>query len=388
MNVLITGAAGYVGSVCAEVLLARGHKIIALDNLVEGHRAAVPPECEFHQCDLLDSDRLNNLIHASKIEAVMHFAAESLVEKSVREPSEFFRVNVAGGIVLLNAMVRNNVKQFVFSSSAAVYGEPKQNPIVEDCPKSPINPYGETKLMFENVLGDYARYTGMKHVSLRYFNAAGASHDRGEAHRTESHLIPRVLEVAAGQRECFEIRGEDYATPDGTCVRDYVHIVDIADAHVLALHTLDRVSGEAFNVGNSRGHSVREVLETSRRVTGRPIPAKSAPRRPGDPSTLVASGEKIRRMLDWEPRYSTLDSIVQSAWDWKQRHPHGYAESAEGRGADGRQANGHGKRESQHGHPVASCTHSFVAITGPECVPDILRIHFIRADVIIVTRRR
>jgi UDP-glucose 4-epimerase len=330
MNVLVTGAAGYVGSVCAEVLVERGHRVIALDSLVEGHRAAVPPECEFHQCDLLDTDRLGHLIHTSKTDAVMHFAAESLVEKSVREPSEFFRVNVAGGIILLNAMVRNNVKQFVFSSSAAVYGEPEQIPIVEDCPKSPINPYGQTKLVFENILANYANYTGIKHVSLRYFNAAGASRDRGEAHRTESHLIPRVLEVAMGQREFFEIRGEDYSTPDGTCVRDYVHILDIADVHLLALQTLDRVSGEAFNVGNSRGHSVREVLETSRRVTGRPIPARSAPRRPGDPSTLIASGEKIRRMLEWEPRYSTLESIIQSAWDWKLRHPNGYLEAAAG----------------------------------------------------------
>jgi UDP-glucose 4-epimerase len=328
MIVLITGAAGYVGSVCAEALIARGHKVIALDSLVEGHRGAVPPECIFHQCDLLDSSRLENIFRTSKVDAVMHFAAESQVEKSVREPSTFFRVNVAGGIVLLDAMVRNNVKQLVFSSSAAVYGEPEQMPIVEDCPKIPISPYGQTKWVFENVLADYGRYTGMKHISLRYFNAAGASRDRGEAHRAESHLIPRVLEVAAGQREYFELRGDDYPTPDGTCVRDYVHILDIADAHAIALDALDRVSGEAFNVGNSNGHSVREVLETARRVSGRPIPAKVAPRRTGDPSILIASGEKIRGMLKWSPRYSTLESIIQSAWDWKQKNPHGYGDSA------------------------------------------------------------
>ncbi len=334
MNVLITGAAGYVGSVCAEVMLARGHKVIALDSLIEGHRAAVPPECDFHQCDLLDSARLEHVIRTSKIDAVMHFAAEALVEKSVREPSEFFRVNVAGGIILLDALVRNNVKRFVFSSSAAVYGEPERTPIVEDCPKSPINPYGQTKWIFENILADYGRYAGMKHVSLRYFNAAGASRDRGEAHRTESHLIPLVLETAAGQRESFEIRGQDYPTPDGTCVRDFVHILDIADAHVLALQALDRVSGEAFNVGTSRGHSIREVLETARRLTGRPIPAKPAPRRPGDPATLIASGERIRRLLEWEPRYSALESIIQSAWDWKLRYPQGYAETAGGAGGN------------------------------------------------------
>ncbi|MFZ0821005.1 MAG: UDP-glucose 4-epimerase GalE [Candidatus Acidiferrales bacterium] len=332
MIVAITGAAGYVGSVCAEVLLALGHKVIALDNLAGGHRDAVPAGCEFHQCDLLDSVRLNQLFRASKINAVMHFAGRIEAEKSVLEPSEFFRVNVAGGIVLLDALVRNNVKRFVFCSTAAVYGEPEKMPITEDCPKSPINPYGQTKWMFENILADYARYAGMKYVSLRYFNAAGASQDRGEAHRVETHLIPRVLEAAAGQRDYFEIRGDDYPTPDGTCVRDYVHTLDIADAHVLALDSLDRVSGEAFNVGTGRGHSIREVLETARRVTGRPIPAKLASRRPGDPPTLVASGEKIRRMLKWSPRYSTLESIIQSAWDWKQRHPHGYAESAGGAG--------------------------------------------------------
>jgi UDP-glucose 4-epimerase len=335
MNVLITGAAGYVGSVCSEVMLGRGHKVIALDSLVEGHKAAVPPECDFHQIDVMDSIRLDQLFRKTKIDAVMHFAAQSLVEKSTREPSEFYRVNVAGGIVLLDAMVRNNVKRFVFSSTAAVYGEPEQTPIAEDCPKVPINPYGQTKWVFENILSDYARYAGMKYVSLRYFNAAGASRDRGEAHHPETHLIPCVLEAAAGQREHIEIRGEDYPTPDGTCIRDYVHVMDIADAHILSLETLDRVSGEAFNVGTSSGHSVREVLETARRLTGRPIPAKSAPRRPGDPPKLIASGEKIRRMLGWSPHHSTLDSIIQSAWDWKQKDPLGYAEKSGHAGGTG-----------------------------------------------------
>jgi UDP-glucose 4-epimerase len=328
MNVLITGAAGYVGSVCAEVMLARGHKVIALDSLAEGHKAAVPPDCEFHNLDLMDSDGLDRLFRATKIDAVMHFAALSIVEQSTREPSEFFKVNVAGGIILLDAMVRNKLNRFIFSSSAAVYGQPERTPIVEDYPKSPINPYGQTKWIFENILADYGRYAGMKHISLRYFNAAGASRDRGEAHRPETHLIPLVLEAAAGERECFEIRGEDYATPDGTCIRDYIHVVDIADAHALALETLDRISGEAINVGTTSGHSVREVLETARRVTGRPIPSRVAPRRPGDPPTLVASGEKIRRMLGWSPRISTMESIIQSAWDWKQRDPLGYAKSS------------------------------------------------------------
>lgn len=335
MNILITGAAGYVGSVCAEVMLGLGHEVVALDSLVEGHRAAVPPGCRFHHCDILDADGLDRIFQSSKIDAVMHFAAESLVEKSVREPSMFFRVNVAGGIQLLDSMVRNGVSKIVFSSSAAVYGEPKKIPIPEDHSKNPINPYGQTKYVFEDILADYGRYADMKHVSLRYFNAAGASKERGEAHRTESHLIPRILQAAAGDRAKFEIRGDDYPTPDGTCIRDYVHIIDIAEAHASALEAIDRVSGEAFNVGNSRGYSIREVLETARKVTGHPLPAAIAARRPGDPATLVASGEKIRQALDWKPRFSNLESIVQSAWDWKRLHPRGYTSISE---AGGREA--------------------------------------------------
>jgi UDP-glucose 4-epimerase len=332
MNILITGAAGYVGSVCAEVMLELGHEVVALDSLVEGHRAAVPPGCRFHHCDILDAHGLDRVFQSSKMDAVMHFAAESLVEKSVWEPSVFFRVNVAGGIQLLDSMVRNGVNKIVFSSSAAVYGEPKQIPIPEDHPKNPINPYGQTKWVFESILADYARYAGVKHVSLRYFNAAGASKERGEAHRTESHLIPRILQAAAGDRAKFEIRGDDYPTPDGTCVRDYVHIVDIAEAHARALDAIDQVSGEAFNVGSSRGYSILEVLETARKVTGHHLPAEIAARRPGDPATLVASGDKIRQSLDWKPRFSTLESIVQSAWDWKRLHPQGYSTVA---GSDG-----------------------------------------------------
>jgi UDP-glucose 4-epimerase len=326
MNVLITGAAGYVGSVCAEVLLSHGHRVIVVDSLVEGHRAAIPPACEFHKCDLFDAAQLERIFKSSEIHAVMHFAAEALVEKSVREPSTFYQVNVAGGIQLLDVMVRHGVKSFVFSSSAAVYGEPKQVPIPEDHPKAPINPYGQTKWLFENILADYGRYAGVKHVSLRYFNAAGASKERGEAHRTETHAIPRILEVAAGARPHFEIRGTDYPTPDGTCVRDYVHIHDIAEAHLKALDAIERVSGEAFNVGNGKGHSMREAVETARKVTGHAIPAVEGPRRPGDPAVLVAAGDKLRRALGWSPRFSTLESIMQSAWDWKKAHPQGYGD--------------------------------------------------------------
>ncbi|HEY4838260.1 MAG TPA: UDP-glucose 4-epimerase GalE [Candidatus Acidoferrales bacterium] len=327
MNVLVTGAAGYVGSVCAEVLIAQGHRVIVVDSLVEGHRAAVPSGCEFHKCDLFDTDQLNKIFSTSEVQAVMHFAAEALVEKSVREPSTFYFVNIAGGIHLLDVMMRHGVKKIVFSSSAAVYGEPKQVPIPEDHPKAPVNPYGQTKWLFENILADYARYAGLKHVSLRYFNAAGASPERGEAHRTETHLIPKILEAAVGEIAKFEIRGTDYATPDGTCVRDYVHILDIAEAHTRALTEMDRVSGEAFNVGTSRGYSIREVVETARRITGLPIPAIEATRRPGDPAVLVADASKLRRTLGWEPRYSTLESILTTAWAWKRGHPKGYPET-------------------------------------------------------------
>ncbi len=330
MNVLLTGGAGYVGSVCAEVLVRQGHKLVVVDSLVEGHRAALPPEAQFFQCDLLDAPGLDRAFSAAPIDAIMHFAAEALVEKSVREPSIFYRTNVAGGVQLLDAMLRHGVKKIVFSSTAATYGEPRQVPIPEDHPKAPINPYGQTKWIFENILADYARYAGLKHVALRYFNAAGASELRGEAHRKETHLIPCILEAAAGQRPRFDIYGNDYPTPDGTCLRDYVHVVDIAQAHVLALQALDSVSGEAFNVGNNRGYSNLEVLETARRVTGKPIPSGFSPRRPGDPAALVASSEKLRRVLGWDPQLSSLEMIVQSAWDWKQKHPAGYTEENSG----------------------------------------------------------
>jgi len=327
MNVLVTGAAGYVGSVCAEILLQHGYAVVVVDSLVGGHLAAVPSGCVFHECDLFDTKRLDKIFASSKIDAVMHFAAEALVEKSMREPSTFYRVNVAGGIHLLDAMVRHEVKKIVFSSSAAVYGEPKVVPIPEDHAKAPINPYGQTKRLFENILADYGRYADVQHASLRYFNAAGASGERGEAHPVETHVIPKILEAASGTIPQFEIRGTDYATPDGTCVRDYVHIMDIAEAHVKALAAIDSISGEAFNVGNSRGYSIREVVDTARRVTGRPIPAKETNRRPGDPAVLVADGQKIRRMLGWTPQYSTLASIIESAWDWKLAHPNGYADT-------------------------------------------------------------
>ena len=328
MDILVTGAAGYIGSICSEVLIARGYRVIALDNLQEGHLAAVPRQAVFCRADLGLRAEVEEVFSQYKFEAVMHFAGEALVAKSVREPSAFYAANIACGVNLLDAMTRHNVKKFIFSSTAATYGEPRTVPIPEDHAKNPINSYGKSKIRFEEILSDYRAYTGLHYASLRYFNAAGASVERGEHHRVETHLIPRVLDAAAGAIPHVEVFGTDYPTPDGTCVRDYIHVLDIADSHVRALESLDRVSGEAFNVGNSRGFSILEVLDAAERVTSRKIPRKLSPRRPGDPAVLVASKEKIREALGWEAQHSSLDEIISSAWNWKQKHPCGYAEAA------------------------------------------------------------
>ncbi len=324
MNILVTGAGGYIGSVCTELLLQRGHEVIALDNLSEGHRKALPPKAIFWESDLCDRKALDRMFSSHRIDAVMHFAALCVVDSSVREPSISYVVNVADGITLLDATIRHGVNKLVFSSTVAVYGEPQSVPISEEHPTKPINPYGRSKLFFERVLEEYRITTGLCYVSLRYFNAAGASRERGEDHRQETHIIPILLEVALGQRDHFQVNGNDYPTADGTCVRDYVHVVDIAEAHILALDQLDRISGQAFNLGNDQGYSVQEVLEAARRVTGKPIPARVGPRRPGDPGILVASSQKIRRELGWKPRFSDLGAILETAWAWKQKFPFGY----------------------------------------------------------------
>ena len=325
MNILVTGAAGYIGSICAEVLIQRGHHVIALDNLQEGHRAAVPPAATFCEADLAVRPQIEQVFSSHSVDAVMHFAGEALVAKSVREPSTFYASNVACGVNLLDAMIRHRVSKFIFSSTAATYGEPKTVPIPEDHPKDPINPYGKSKLRFEQLLADYRAYTGLHYVALRYFNAAGASAERGEHHRTETHLIPRVLDAAIGTLPQVDVFGTDYPTPDGTCVRDYIHVLDIADSHVRALEEIERVSGEAFNVGNSRGYSILEVIEAAERITGRKIPRKLGPRRPGDPAVLVASKDKLKNALGWEAAHSSPEEIIASAWAWKQKHPRGYA---------------------------------------------------------------
>lgn len=328
MNILVTGAAGYIGSICSEVLLARGHSVVALDSLIEGHRAAVPPAAKFYLCDLANRPELDKVFAAERLDAVMHFAGEALVAKSVREPSTFYAANIACGVNLLDAMIRHGIGKLIFSSTAAVYGEPETVPIPEDHKKAPINPYGKSKWIFEQILADYRADAGLQYAALRYFNAAGASAALGEAHRQETHLIPRVLDAALGREQHVQVFGSDYPTPDGTCIRDYVHVLDIAESHVLALEQMDRVSGQAFNVGNSRGFSILEVLEVARRITKRAIPHQLCPRRPGDPAVLVASADKLRRDLAWVPQHSSLEEIVASAWDWKQRHPNGYAPPA------------------------------------------------------------
>ncbi len=325
MRILVTGAAGYIGSVCAEALMERGHSVIALDDLSEGHREAVDARAVFCQVDLHDLNSLSAVFQQHKIDAVMHFAALCLVEESVREPAKYYRANVSAGINLLEAMLRHGVKKLIFSSTAATYGEPEKTSITEEHPTLPVNPYGASKLLFERVLGEFRANAGLEYVTLRYFNAAGASEKHGEDHHPETHVIPILLEVAAGEREAFHVYGTDYATPDGTCVRDYVHVLDIALAHALAVERISDFAGSIYNIGNGQGFSVQEVLETASRVTGRKINYRTAPRRAGDPAVLVASSERIRAQLGWSPASPTLEAIIRTAWDWKQRFPRGYA---------------------------------------------------------------
>lgn len=325
MRILVTGAAGYIGSVCSEVLLDRGHAVLALDDLSEGHRKAVDPRAQFCQANLHDLEAVSEIFKAGKIDAVMHFAALCLVEESVKKPGEYYRANVAAGINLLDAMLRHGVKKLIFSSTAATYGEPEKIPIPEEHVTNPINPYGASKLLFERILREFRESSSVEYVIMRYFNAAGASVERGEDHDPETHILPILFEAAFGQRAAFQIYGTDYPTADGTCVRDYVHVIDIAEAHALAVERISAIAGRIYNVGNSRGFSVREVVDTVRSVTGRDIPIRVAPRRAGDPAVLVASSERIRKELGWRPRFSDLNSIIQTAWAWKAKFPRGYA---------------------------------------------------------------
>lgn len=323
MQVLVTGGAGYIGSIVVERLITHGHQAVVYDNLSKGHRAAIAPEAAFVEGNLLELDKLTRTLDQHRIEAVIHMAASSLVGESVKNPHPYFINNVSAGLSLLDAMLTTGVKRIVFSSTAAVYGAPETMPITEDMPLAPTNPYGESKLTFERLLRWYDEAYQLRYVSLRYFNAAGASEKFGEDHDPESHLIPNVLRAAAGKVRHVDIFGEDYSTPDGTCVRDYIHVLDLADAHVLALHATEKGS-EIYNLGYGSGYSVAEVVEMSRQVTGKWIPTESAPRRPGDPPVLIASSDKIRRDLGWNPTHSELNQIIESAWRWYLLHPNGY----------------------------------------------------------------
>ena len=323
MNVFVTGGAGYIGSICVEELLNAGHKVTTYDNLSEGHRAAVDPRAGFVRGDLADETLLRDSLRAADPEVVMHFAANSLVGESMTNPGKYFGNNVGNGVKLLNAALAQRVSKFVFSSTCATFGYPERLPMTEDLPQRPINPYGESKLMFERMLDWYRQIHGLNFVALRYFNAAGASPAYGEAHRVESHIIPNVFKVALGQKEQCDIFGTDYETPDGTCIRDYIHIVDLADAHMRAM--APGLQG-FYNLGTGDGFSVRQVIDACRKVSGCNIKAVEKPRRPGDPPRLVAGSEKARRELGWTPRFARLEDIAASAWDWQRRHPNGYAD--------------------------------------------------------------
>jgi len=321
MKILVTGGAGYIGSVTTELLLDAGHEVVVFDNLECGHREAIDERAGFMEGDLRDKDRIGGVMQEIKPDAVMHFAAYALVPESMEKPELYFQNNVIGGSNLADAMLAADVGKIVFSSTCATYGQPDRVPITEEEWQSPENPYGESKLLYEKILKWYNKIYGMKTVFLRYFNACGATEKFGEDHDPETHLIPIVLQCALGQREKVFIFGEDYDTPDGSCVRDYIHIVDLAQAHILAL-TGDH-SG-AFNLGNGLGYSVKEVIDVARHVTGHPIPAEKGPRRAGDPSRLVAGADKARTVLGWNPQFPELERIIESAWAWHQTHPNGY----------------------------------------------------------------
>jgi UDP-glucose 4-epimerase len=324
MRILITGGAGYIGSVVAAELLAAGHEVVVFDNLSMGHRAAVPASAVFVEGDLADRAAIDRVFGDHSIDGVMHFASHTLVGESMHKPFLYLGRNIVNGLNLLESMAEHGVKRFILSSTANLFDRPRRMPIDEAEDLVPGSPYGESKNILERMLAWLDRTIGLRYAALRYFNAAGCTPERGEDHAPETHLIPLVLSVALGQREKVTIFGDDYPTPDGTCVRDYIHIVDLAQAHILALESLDRGSA-VYNLGNGEGFSVKQVIETARNITGHAIPAVVGPRRDGDPATLVASSEKIRRELGWKPRYSSLREIVESAWQWHRSHPKGYA---------------------------------------------------------------
>ncbi|ABF40703.1 UDP-galactose 4-epimerase [Candidatus Koribacter versatilis Ellin345] len=329
MKVLVTGGAGYIGSVVAAALVERGHSVVVYDNLSNGHRAAVPSAAQVVAGDIGDRAMLDATLRNGAFDGVMHFAAFIEAGESMRFPERFFRNNTANTLTLLELMLEHRVSRFVFSSTAALYGNPERTPIEESDPLKPTNAYGESKLLVERMLEWFHSIHGLCYASLRYFNAAGATATLAEDHHPESHLIPIVLEAAAGKRDSIAIHGTDYPTPDGTCVRDYIHVSDLADAHLLALERLGRDEQPErliYNLGNGHGSSVLEVIEAAKRVTGNPIQVKEGPRRAGDPEILVASSQKIRKELGWSPKYTDIDTIIESAWRWRNSHPKGYGD--------------------------------------------------------------
>ena len=325
MRILVTGGAGYIGSHTVRLLLSRGHEVWIYDNLSEGHRAAVPAE-RLIVGDLCDVPQVDQLVMDRRIEAVIHFAAFTYVGDSVREPGKYYQNNLVNTLNLMECLRRNRVGRFVFSSTAATFGVPERAPITEDEPQRPINPYGSSKLAVERALADYAVAYGWGYAALRYFNAAGASPDAkiGEDHDPETHLIPLILQAILGQRPAIEIYGTDYPTPDGTCIRDYIHVDDLAAAHLLALENLQPGNGLRYNLGIGRGYSVREVIQAVESVTGKRVPVKEGPRRPGDPPVLVASSDRIQQELGWRPQYTDIRPIIETAWRWHSSHPRGY----------------------------------------------------------------
>lgn len=325
-KILVSGGAGYIGSHVVKDLIKKGYDVIVIDNLEKGHKSAVKSN-HFYKVDLRDKKSLEEIFENFKIKGVLHFAAASLVGESMVNPGKYYENNILGGLNLLECMVKYNVNIFIFSSTAGVYGEPKIIPIPEEHPTIPTNVYGSSKLMFEEILKWYNKIFGVRYISLRYFNAAGCDleGDLGEDHRPETHLIPLVLKTALGQRDYVEIYGTDYPTPDGTCIRDYIHISDLSSAHILALEALlAGKDSDIYNLGNSQGFSVREVIRTAEKVVGRKIPVKEVGRRPGDPAILIASSEKIKKDLGWNPKYTDLEDIIRSAWKWFKNHPNGY----------------------------------------------------------------
>ena len=323
MNIFISGGAGYIGSATAEALVNAGHNVTVYDSLVTGHREAVPQGAKFIHASLEDSHALAEALTATKYDAFMHFAAFIEAGESMKDPGKFFRNNFANSLQLMETAVQAGVKKFVFSSTAAVY-QSSEEPLTEDSPIGPTNVYGHTKLMTEQALEWYRQIHGLHFAILRYFNACGALPGRGEAHQPESHLIPRVLQIALGQAESATIFGTDYPTPDGTCIRDYIHIADLVSAHILALGALESKDKMIYNVGSGNGFSVREVIETARKVTGHAIPTVESPRRPGDSARLVASPKRIMSELGWKPTHTNMQEILSSAWEWHTAHPHGY----------------------------------------------------------------